>query len=53
MIMLFVKSLFHYTISVNTYRITRYSMLGKVDDPATELANGDVYMTNSTGDSTR
>ena len=31
----------------------RYSMLGRVEDPASELSNGDVYMTNSKRDSTR
>jgi len=28
-------------------------MLGRVEDPASELSNGDVYMTNSKRDSTR
>ncbi|XP_073229280.1 Golgi-associated PDZ and coiled-coil motif-containing protein-like [Porites lutea] len=28
----------------------RYSMLGKVEDPANELSNGDIYMTNSKRD---
>ena len=28
----------------------RYSMLGRVEDPANELLNGDVYMTNSKRD---
>lgn len=31
----------------------RYSMLGRVEDPANELSNGDVYMTNSKRDSNK
>ena len=30
--------------------VYRYSMLGRVEDPANELSNGDVYMTNSKRD---
>ena len=32
---------------------SRYSMLGRVEDPANELSNGDVYMTNSKRDSNK
>ena len=33
--------------------MARFSHLGKVEDPALELANGNVYMTNSTRDPSR
>ena len=33
--------------------VRRFSQLGKVEDPAQELANGDIFMTNSTRDPSR